>query len=175
MQTVHFVMTSTHSQVEAYSAASAAFAPLSVSLLLLLLLQHLVLLPPFCLPFLCAIAVLQLHNMTSNLPSRHLAAAPLLQQRQHRTMMRTCSVTAAAALGRLPRSCAHAASLHPLRMPAAALQHRQQQWHHHLRRRLAPTAVLPPLAMVNVDFASPSLVLGVTLIGCGIALLQVGV
>jgi hypothetical protein len=32
---------------------------------------------------------------------------------------------------------------------------------------------LPPLAMVNVDFASPSLVLGVTLIGCGIALLQV--
>jgi hypothetical protein len=34
-------------------------------------------------------------------------------------------------------------------------------------------AVLLPLAMVNVDFASPSLVLGVTLIGCGIALLQV--
>jgi hypothetical protein len=33
---------------------------------------------------------------------------------------------------------------------------------------------MPPLAMVNVDFASPSLVLGVTLIGCGIALLQVG-
>lgn len=37
-----------------------------------------------------------------------------------------------------------------------------------MRRR-----VMPPLAMVNVDFASPSLVLGVTLIGCGIALLQV--
>jgi hypothetical protein len=34
-------------------------------------------------------------------------------------------------------------------------------------------SVMPPLAMVNVDFASPSLVLGVTLIGCGIALLQV--
>lgn len=33
--------------------------------------------------------------------------------------------------------------------------------------------VMPPLAMVNVDFASPSLVLGVTLIGCGVALLQV--
>jgi hypothetical protein len=32
---------------------------------------------------------------------------------------------------------------------------------------------LPPLAMINVDFASPSLVLGITLIGCGIALLQV--
>jgi hypothetical protein len=28
--------------------------------------------------------------------------------------------------------------------------------------------------MINVDFASPSLVLGITLIGCGIALLQVG-
>ncbi|KAF6255461.1 Ycf66 protein N-terminus-domain-containing protein [Scenedesmus sp. NREL 46B-D3] len=27
--------------------------------------------------------------------------------------------------------------------------------------------------MINVDFASPSLVLGITLIGCGIALLQV--
>ncbi|KAF8063088.1 ycf66 [Scenedesmus sp. PABB004] len=38
---------------------------------------------------------------------------------------------------------------------------------------LPPGAGLPPLAMINVDFASPSLVLGITLIGCGIALLQV--
>lgn len=33
---------------------------------------------------------------------------------------------------------------------------------------------LPPLAMVNVDFASPSLLLGAALIGCGVILLQVG-
>jgi hypothetical protein len=29
------------------------------------------------------------------------------------------------------------------------------------------------MAMINVDFASPSLVLGIALIGCGVALLQV--
>jgi hypothetical protein len=33
--------------------------------------------------------------------------------------------------------------------------------------------MVPPLAMVNVDFASPSLALGVVLIGCGVLLLQV--
>jgi hypothetical protein len=36
----------------------------------------------------------------------------------------------------------------------------------------AASAAHLPLAMVNVDFASPSLVLGTALIGCGIALLQ---
>lgn len=30
-----------------------------------------------------------------------------------------------------------------------------------------------PMAMVNVDFASPSLILGAVLIGCGVLLLQV--
>jgi hypothetical protein len=41
----------------------------------------------------------------------------------------------------------------------------------------APLATANPiamLAMVNVDFASPSLVLGVVLIGWGVVLLQVG-
>lgn len=42
------------------------------------------------------------------------------------------------------------------------------------KRRCRRQAAMPPLAMINVDFASPSLVLGITLIGCGIALLQVG-
>eukprot|EP00882_Tetradesmus_deserticola_P023767 GHRQ01025878.1.p2 GENE.GHRQ01025878.1~~GHRQ01025878.1.p2 ORF type:complete len:122 (+),score=25.22 GHRQ01025878.1:135-500(+) len=41
------------------------------------------------------------------------------------------------------------------------------------RQRCRRLTALPPLAMINVDFASPSLVLGITLIGCGIALLQV--
>lgn len=41
------------------------------------------------------------------------------------------------------------------------------------RPRLCRPAALPPLAMINVDFASPSLVLGIALIGCGVALLQV--
>lgn len=43
------------------------------------------------------------------------------------------------------------------------------------RRRCGRTAALPPLAMINVDFASPSLVLGIALIGCGVALLQVDI
>ena len=46
----------------------------------------------------------------------------------------------------------------------------------HSSRRNPPSrsrlAALPPLAMVNVDFASPSLVLGAALIGCGVLLLQ---
>jgi hypothetical protein len=69
--------------------------------------------------------------------------------------------------------------------PAAAVNHKQcstppvRALHRHSsssRRamRLHSTALwVPPVAMVNVDFASPSLVLGTALIACGIALLQV--
>lgn len=40
-------------------------------------------------------------------------------------------------------------------------------------RPVARSAYLATVAMINVDFASPSLVLGAALIGCGVALLQV--
>lgn len=58
--------------------------------------------------------------------------------------------------------------------PVRPLQHGSSPtWPHAQRLSSVSRRVMPPLAMVNVDFASPSLVLGVTLIGCGIALLQV--
>lgn len=57
-----------------------------------------------------------------------------------------------------------------LRQPSA---NSRTQLTHSSRFSSMRRSVMPPLAMVNVDFASPSLVLGVTLIGCGIALLQV--
>lgn len=58
----------------------------------------------------------------------------------------------------------------PLMHPGGRPKQQQQQ---RLLRSSITTRAFPPLAMVNVDFASPSLVLGVTLIGCGVALLQV--
>jgi hypothetical protein len=41
------------------------------------------------------------------------------------------------------------------------------------KRKLTRSHAVMTLAMVNVDFASPSLVLGAALIGCGVLLLQV--
>lgn len=88
------------------------------------------------------------------------AAAMQLEQQQHRQAVAAgSSITGTAAAGQQSgltrRSCMLLARPTPARFSR-------------VQRR-----ALPPLAMVNVDFASPSLVLGVTLIGCGIALLQV--
>eukprot|EP00879_Flechtneria_rotunda_P013398 GHRR01013988.1.p1 GENE.GHRR01013988.1~~GHRR01013988.1.p1 ORF type:complete len:435 (+),score=202.23 GHRR01013988.1:589-1893(+) len=87
------------------------------------------------------------------------------------------SVTAAALQLTGLQPSAVTSSMHASTLKSSLTQHgirQQNTWlpAHARRRSMCPDA-LPPLAMINVDFASPSLVLGVTLIGCGIALLQV--
>ena len=42
------------------------------------------------------------------------------------------------------------------------------------RRAISRARTVDARAMVNVDFASPSMLLGTVLIGCGVVLLQVG-
>lgn len=76
--------------------------------------------------------------------ARRCSTAPCLPPRSRRAAAAPAALPAAAA-------SASAAAATPLLLHAAA----------HM-----------PLAMINVDFASPSLVLGTALIGCGIALLQ---
>lgn len=58
----------------------------------------------------------------------------------------------------------------PRHSPTAALRRRGQRAY--LPRGKRSRVQVAPTAMINVDFASPSLVLGAGLIGCGVLLLQ---
>ncbi len=70
--------------------------------------------------------------------------------------------------------CCSPASLGGGKRPAAGVAARKPSRTLAAGRRPSRALAVSPMAMVNVDFTSPSLVLGAALIGCGVLLLQVG-